>query len=311
MHVSLSENIFKDFSSGKGGGIMQFCREMLLLQGREMSMLDVARWMVEEEISSVNNPGTRSVPGKHIKRKAEGKTNPAIDIDLRRYLYADHPELTRRGISASTCRYLGCGFLPGRSWAKTASPLNCRVVFQIRGVCENGDGFNPVILSHAGRALNREQEARDGKYWCYPFHKGLELYNQDLILLDEEAWRQASMFGLIVTEGFFDVAKLVESGCRNAVALMGSAMSEEQIERLVWMHEKVRFPRIVLLLDRDRAGIKASRQIRERLSGRGFSVDLFDWERFLPVGGEQDGAIQDPAEMTVAQIQTLRRQRIV
>jgi transposase len=31
MHVSLSQNIFKDFSSGRGGGIMQFCREMLLL----------------------------------------------------------------------------------------------------------------------------------------------------------------------------------------------------------------------------------------------------------------------------------------
>ena len=38
MHVSLSENIFKDFSSGKGGGIMQFCREMLRQKGREMSM---------------------------------------------------------------------------------------------------------------------------------------------------------------------------------------------------------------------------------------------------------------------------------
>jgi transposase/5S rRNA maturation endonuclease (ribonuclease M5) len=311
MHVSLSENIFKDFSSGKGGGIMQFCREMLLLQGREMTMLDVARWMVEERISKVSDPKIRPVPKKHSGSKAEGKTNRAINIDLRRYLRPDHPELTRRGITASTCRYLGCGFLPGRSWAKTASPLNSRVVFQIRGVSENGDGFKPVILSHAGRALNREQEARDGKYWCYPFHKGLELYNQDLILLDEEAWRQASMFGLIVAEGFFDVAKLVESGCRNAVALMGSAMSEEQIERLVWMHEKVRFPRIVLFLDRDQAGTKAAKQIHEQLSGRGFSVDLFDWERFLPVGGEQDGAIQDPAEMTVAQIQTLRRQGIV
>jgi hypothetical protein len=166
---------------------MQFCREMLLLrQGLKMTMLDVARWMVEEGISQISDPKIRSVPTK--SPNAEAKTNPAIDIDLRRYLHADHPELTRRGISASTCRYLGCGFLPGRSWAKTASPLNSRVVFQVRGVRENGDGLKPVILSHAGRALNREQEARDGKYWCYPFHKGLELYNQDLILLDEEAW---------------------------------------------------------------------------------------------------------------------------
>ncbi|MFZ7110426.1 MAG: toprim domain-containing protein, partial [Desulfatiglandales bacterium] len=312
MHVSLSENIFKDFSSGKGGGIMQFCREMLLVrQGLKMTMLDVARWMVKEGISTIKDSQSRPAPEKHPRPEAEGKTNPAINIDLRRYLRPDHPELQRRGITASTCRYLGCGFLPGRSWAKTASPLNSRVVFQIRGVSENGGGLKPVILSHAGRALNREQEERDGKYWSYPFRKAFELYNQDLILLDEEAWRQANKFGLIVTEGFFDVAKLVEAGCRNVVALMGSAISEKQIERLVWMNEKVRLPRIVLFLDRDRAGIKASKQICQRLSARGFAVDIFDWDKLVPGGAQKDGSGQDPAEMTVEQIQTLRRQGIV
>jgi transposase len=55
MHVSLSENIYKDFSSGKGGGIMQFCREMLRRQGRKMTMYEVAQWMVTERISSVDN----------------------------------------------------------------------------------------------------------------------------------------------------------------------------------------------------------------------------------------------------------------
>jgi DNA primase len=184
-------------------------------------------------------------------------------------------------------------------------------VFQVRGVRENGDGLKPVILSHAGRALSQEQEARDGKYWSYPFRKGFELYNQDQILLDEEAWRQASMFGLIVTEGFFDVAKLVEAGCRNAVALMGAAISEEQIERLVWMNEKVRFPRILLFLDRDQAGIKASQQICERLSNRGLSVDILDWEQWVPVDALQGGAVRDPADMSLEQIRTLRKQRIL
>ena len=33
MHVSLSANVYKDFSSGKGGGIIQFCREMLAPAG--------------------------------------------------------------------------------------------------------------------------------------------------------------------------------------------------------------------------------------------------------------------------------------
>ena len=211
MHVSLSENIFKDFSSGKGGGIMQFCRQMLCRQGREMTMLEVGRWMVAEGICEGNNPQSQPVPKRHYEHKiarkidpnCSKKTNPPIEIDLRRYLRPDHPELHRRGISASTCRYLGCGFLPQRSWVKTASPLNCRVVFQVRGLTENGRGLKSVILSHAGRALNPEQVEFNGKYWSYPFRKSFEIYNQDHILLDEQAWRQANTFGLILTEGFF------------------------------------------------------------------------------------------------------------
>ena len=320
MHVSLSENIFKDFSSGKGGGIMQFCREMLRRQGREMTMFDVAQWMVAEGISTVNHLENQSVfsqreqAGK-IGRGSSKNTNPAIEIDLRRYLRPDHPDLHRRGISAATCRYLGCGFLPHRTWAKTASPLNSRLVFQVRGLRENGHGLQPVILSHAGRALSREQEDSNGKYWSYPFKKGWEIYNQDQILLDEEAWRQANKFGLILTEGFFDVAKLVEAGCRNVVALMGSSISEEQIERLVWIRARVQFPRILLFLDRDPAGQSGVRQIRERLSLHDLSVTVFDWNQLAPFNGQEAApmpeSIQDPADMSVEQLRTLRRHGIL
>jgi len=320
MHVSLSENIFKDFSSGKGGGIMQFCREMLRRQGLEMTMLEVAQWMVTEGISTVNHPETQSVFSQRQQAVKAGpgsakNTNPAIEIDLRRYLRPDHPELDRRGISAATCRYLGCGFLSQRSWAKTASPLNSRLVFQVRGIRENGSGLQPVILSHAGRALSPEQEDSDGKYWSYPFKKGWEIYNQDQILLDEEAWRQANKFGLILTEGFFDVAKLVEAGCRNAVALMGSAISREQIERLVWIQTLVRFPQILLFLDRDSAGRSAARQVRERLSHHGLSVTMFDWDQLISLNGQENQplpeSIQDPADMAVEQLCALRRQGIL
>ena len=226
-----------------------------------------------------------------------------------RYLTTDHPELDRRGISVETCRYLGCGFLPQRSWAKTASPLNSRLVFQIRGLRENGHGLQPVILSHVGRALSREQEDSHGKYWSYPFRKGWELYNQDQILLDQEAWRQANRFGLILVEGFFDVAKLVEAGCRNVVALMGSAISREQVARMMWIRTMVQFPRILLFLDRDQAGQSGCRQAQEYLHYHDLDVQVFDWDRLVPWNDK--GAVQDPADMSVEQIQTLRRQGLL
>ena len=123
-----------------------------------------------------------------------------MEVDLRPYLRSDHPEWGRRGISAETCRYLGCGFLPHRVGAKTSSPLNSRLVFQVRGVLENGHHLEPVILSHSGRALTGQQEESDGKYWSYPFRKGLEIYNQDKLLLDVEACSQTGAFGLILVE---------------------------------------------------------------------------------------------------------------
>jgi hypothetical protein len=82
-------------------------------------------------------------------------------------------------------------------------------VFQIRGLRENAAGVQPIILSHSGRALSPEQEDREGKYWSYPFRKKLEIYNQDNLLLDEEARRQANVFGLILVEGFFDSSSTV------------------------------------------------------------------------------------------------------
>jgi transposase/5S rRNA maturation endonuclease (ribonuclease M5) len=310
MHVSLSANIYKDFSSGKGGGIMQFCREMLRLQNREMTMHEVAQWMVDEGISSVNPPAFAVVQQTPIKQteKSPDSPNRAIDIDLRPYLRSDHPELHRRGISADTCRYLGCGFLPPRNNDKNDSPLNSRLVFQIRGVRENSNGIQPIIISHIGRALNLQQQESDGKYWSYPFRKGLEIYNQDRLILDQRAGSQVMEHGLILVEGFFDVAKLVESGCLNVAALMGTYISGEQIERLIWIHSRIRFPRIVLFLDRDQAGRDGSKQAFEKLLRHNFKISVFDWDRSSdPI----PDSIQDPADMLVEQIRRLRNQGVI
>ena len=146
-----------------------------------------------------------------------------------------------------------------------------------------------------------EQENSDGKYWSYPFRKGLEIYNQDQLLLDPEAGCQMSAFGLVLVEGFFDVAKLVEAGCRNVGALMGAHISIEQIDRLAWIRSRVGFSRIVLLLDRDEAGQKGASHAFDRLRQHNFGVHLFDWER-IP------DTVKDPADMTAQQLQQLRVQ---
>jgi transposase len=308
MHVSMSANVYKDFSSGKGGGIIQFCREMLHQQGREMTMFEVAKWMVAQGICTgmgQTPPASDAKPqaGPVGRPTYTASANRAIEVDLRPYLRCDHPELIRRGISAATCRYLGCGFLPPRANGESCSRLHSRLVFQIRGVKENGQGLQPIILSHTGRALIPEQESSDGKYWSYPFRKGLEIYNQDQLLLDPEAGRQVNTFGLVLVEGFFDVAKLVEAGCRNVGALMGAHITGEQIQRVGWIRFRIGFSRIVLFLDRDDAGQNGACRALELLRQHHFEVSLFDWNRNLI-----PDLAKDPADMAVEQLQLLRVQ---
>ena len=68
---------------------------------------------------------------------------------------------------------------------------------------------------------------------------------------------------LIVTEGYFTVFKLFQYGVENAVALMGSHLSEQQKELLV----ETLGPqgRVVLLFDNDDAGQAGSAKAAEEL----------------------------------------------
>jgi DNA primase len=143
----------------------------------------------------------------------------------------------------------------------------------------------------------------------------LEIYNQDKLLLDEEARRQANVSGLVLVEGFFDVAKLVEAGCRNVGALMGAHISAEQIERLEWLRSRIGFPRLVLFLDRDQAGREGARKAADRLRSHNFEVRVFDWDLNMSWNGHSPGppphSIADPAEMSVAQLCSLRRRGLI
>jgi hypothetical protein len=310
LHVNLKENIFKDFSSGKGAnmGILNFCQELLRQQGQEMDCYEVAGWMIEKGISVVADRRSEETE-KNEKGKGLGSRGPLkgpdenrpIKVDLRRWLQSGHPELLGRGVTDATCQYLGCGFLPERPLGTRRSPLNGRVVFQVRGVSPNGSDLRPVILTHVGRALTEEQEKTKGKYWGYPFYKGLEIYNQDKLLLDPSARSQVEHFGLVLVEGFFDVTALVGSGLLNVGALMGAQMTDKQVTRLKFMASRVTIPKITILLDRDEAGISGSEKALSLLQNNGFSVDVFDWN-LAPE------TTKDPGDMSVPQLKRLRQE---
>jgi transposase len=305
LHMHLGQNVYKDFSSGKGGGILNFCQDLLGRQGRVMNCYQVAEWMVENGISILDKP---------IEQKPSQKRNGAnrsVEVDLQPFLQSMHPGFDERGISKKACQYLGCGYLPERVTGKN-SPLNGRLVFQVRGV---GQDLKPVILSHIGRALTDQQSASHGRYWGFPFSKKLEIYNQDKLLLDPLAKEQVARYGLTLVEGFFDVAALVSAGCMNAGALMGAHISVEQIYQLQFLTSHMNINKINLFLDRDETGRKGTQRAASLLRQNGFTVKVFDWnQKFERPGCPSVGikpSIKDPADMSVAQLKYLRKHEVI
>ncbi len=307
LHMQSGQNVYKDFSSGKGGGILNFCQDLLALRGKQMNCYEVAEWMVDQGVSILNQ--TAPVGRKLVQK--QNSANPPVTVDLQPYLQSLHPVLEKRGISGQACRYLGCGYLPEREQGKH-SPLNGRLVFQVRGVNQD---LKPVVLSHVGRALTKEQSAADGRYWGFPFSKKLEIYNQDKLLLDPMAKKQVEQHGLTLVEGFFDVAALVSAGCLNAGAIMGANLCEEQVHRLQFLASHIKISIVNLFLDRDRAGKEGSLKAASLLKRHGFIVSVFDWnQKFerpgcLPVG--ITSGIKDPADMSESQLRYLRKTGII
>ncbi len=92
------------------------------------------------------------------------------------------------------------------------------------------------------------------------FYKSQVLYN--LHRVEELAGEK----GLIVAEGFFTVFHLWQAGILNAVALMGSSISDHQVELIT----KTLGPdgRVQLLTDEDDAGADCRIECFEKLSPR-------------------------------------------
>ncbi|MGY8985982.1 MAG: DNA primase [Sphingomonadales bacterium] len=111
------------------------------------------------------------------------------------------------------------------------------------------------IIAFGGRALEKGAKA---KYLNSPatplFHKGHNLYNAF------DARRSAFEVGdVIVTEGYMDVIALAEGGFKNAVAPLGTALTEEQIGLLWRMAAEP-----ILCFDGDKAGFKAASRALDR-----------------------------------------------
>ena len=151
----------------------------------------------------------------------------------------DH--LTGRGVAAQTI--LDCGLArPSQKGGTPYDTFRNRIIFPIRdarGRC----------IAFGGRAMNPGDSA---KYLNSP---DTELFDKSRTLYNIGPARAAAGKDrpLIVAEGYMDVIALVEAGFGAAVAPLGTAVTEEQVQMLWRVAEEP-----LIALDGDTAGLHAA-----------------------------------------------------
>jgi len=301
--VNDEKQFYHCFSTGKHGTVFDFLMETEGLGFPEAVERLAARAGIK-------------VPAQDPRmQEKEEKNASLIDICEMAYVYFKtrlggatgreaYEYLVKRGLDDKLIQSFGLGYAPANRVGLTRhlrdqgiadkDIIEAGLAVQPEGRSDLIDRFRdrvmfPIkdsrdrIIAFGGRALEASVPA---KYLNSPetplFHKGRVLYNF--------AKARQSAFDtktLLVVEGYMDVIGLARGGFNNAVAPLGTAVTEEQIS-LLW--RLVEEP--VLCLDGDEAGLRAAYRVIDRalpLLKPGYSLRF----AVLPQGKDPDDLVRE------------------
>lgn len=285
--VSPAKQIFKDFSSGKGGNVVSF-----LMDHEHFSYPEALRWLADKYGIEIDE-GPRSE--EDIKREGERESlfivsnyaNESFIKNLHETEEGQNVGLSyfrERGFTEKTIRdfQLGYALEDGNAFSGQAvadgyqekylvdSGLSIkrdsgglwdrfrgRVIFPIKNLSGKVIGFG-------GRILNTE--AKTAKYLNSPesliYHKSKVLYG-----LFESKGAIIKQDRCLLVEGYTDVISLHQAGVENVVSSSGTSLTVDQI-KLIKRYTK----NVTVLFDGDSAGIRASFRGIDMLLQQGMDI---------------------------------------
>jgi DNA primase len=300
--VDAQEKLYHCFGCGVGGDTIKFVEEKEGLGFAEAVELLADRYGVELERE-------REDPRAEARRQQRRRLGDLLDRTAAfyaAYLWESEEAakarsyLAERGLGEEALRAFGVGYAPS-AWDKVLL-RGQRAGFKVEelrqvGLAQRGRGggeydrFRSRImfpirdrrgrtLGFGGRAMRSDQGAKyvntaETEF----FHKSHMLYGIDLA---KSAVAKAGR--VVVAEGYTDVIALHQAGVEEAVGVMGTAITEEQVAALSGMVDEV-----VLALDADAAGQEAMLRAQRVAAGRKVRLRV----AAMPAG-------EDPAEMVVA-----------
>ena len=300
--VSPSKQIWKDFSSGKGGTAITFLMEIegftypeALRHAAKKYGIEIEEDQVEYSEEQKKAQSEREILYKihevantffqeNLWETEEGK-NIALSYFKERELHEDIIKKFQLGYSpekknAFTEYALAKGYekeileKSGISIFPENSPSGIdrfreRVIFPIHS-------FSGRVLGFGARIL--KSNVKTAKYLNSP---ETEIYHKSNVLYGLNQSKQAiSRENLcLLVEGYMDVISLHQSGIENVVASSGTALTKEQIKLIKRLTENV-----TILFDGDAAGIKASFRSIDMLLAEGMNIRV----ALFPDGDDPD-----------------------
>lgn len=273
--VSPSKQIWKDFSSGKGGNVVTF-----LMEHEQFTYPEALRWLAKKYNIEIQEDSEQTDEQKESLKQRESlyivsefakkyfveqlhKSEEGQNIGL--------PYFKERGFQLKTIEKFELGYSPGKrdAFTETAEKKGYgKTILEASGLSIYKEGessgydrfrdriifpihsFSGRILGFGGRILRNDVKA--AKYLNSPES---EIYQKSKILYGIFQSKQAILKQneCLLVEGYMDVISLHQAGIENVVASSGTSLTVDQI-RLI----KRLTPNVTILYDGDKAGINAT-----------------------------------------------------
>jgi DNA primase len=302
--VNGEEKLYYCFGCGEGGDAFKFVQQTEALEFQEAVELLAERFNVRVEREEDD-------PKVEQRRRRKERLHTLLDRAARFYsaYLNDSAEaapareyLASRGLSDEVIAEFRVGYSPS-AWDRMM--LGARQngfteeELMAAGLAQRGrsgglyDRFRGRIMfplaDARGKVLGfgarQMGEGRGPKYLNTSendlYHKGRQLFGIDVAR--KEAMKSARF---VVVEGYTDVLALHQAGIREAVAIMGTAMTQEQLAELAKVGDSSRRGAVFLALDADRAGRDAMLRAARLAEDRGVDLRVVD----MPEG-------TDPADL--------------
>lgn len=279
-HVVPDRQMYKCFGCGKGGGAINYVMELENLPFRDAVAVLAQR-------VGMQVPETGSAPGARERREKLLTINKQAARAFHRWLHG--PEgaeglayLRNRGLSPRTLTSFGLGFAPN-SWDGLITELSGqgydkRDLLDAGLAVSNKDGRiydrfrNRVmfpIIDVRGNVIGFGGRVMDDSTPKYLNSPDTPVYNKSRNLFALNIAKTSKAGRVILTEGYMDTIALHQAGFDNAVASLGTALTEEHGQLLSRY-----FKEAVISYDGDGAGVAAAQRAIPILEKAGLKVKV-------------------------------------